>query len=493
MKRLLSIFLPVLISLSGNAQDLAALGQQKPVIFSGNLTAQYTFFNTTGASYMEPGSWTISGSPTLTIYGVVLPFNFVISEKERSFRQPFNQFGLSPRYKWATLHLGYRNLQFSEYSLAGHQILGAGAEINHPKKINFSVMYGRLLRSVNARQPENTAFLQTPSYTRRCLALKGGYGDEKNKLNIFYLIAQDDASSLKNISDTLLLKSASNRVMGANTYQTFLKHFIADLEFAASTTDYKLPGESTASIEKGTVIDFKTGYSDINKRLLLKYLRIEPGFESFGKYFFQRDVRNISIEPGVDFFKQKLSVDLSLGFQRDHLDNNKSSKTQRKIISGKVTARPWKFYMLNVSIGNYSIEQSAGLYEPDTAVRLSQATFNATVMNQFNVLMKSMSHSLSLLYSGQTLSDHNVNTKQFAEFEMTSIAAMYALGFMKLQLQTTASWMLTDYAQNNINTRVTGPLFALSKSFYKTVTTGVSYGNRITLSLIHISEPTRPY
>jgi hypothetical protein len=462
------------------AQDLATIAEQKPITFSGNLSAQYTFYNTTGNAYMEPGSWTISGSPVLSIYGVVLPFNFTISEKERSFRQPFNQFGLSPYYKWATLHLGYRNIQFSEYSLAGHQMLGAGAEIKHPSKISVGVMYGRLLRAVNPKQPETASYFQTPAYSRKGLALKGGYGDEKNNVNVFYLSASDEAGSLSNIPDSLLLKAYDNRVVGANTRHVFLKNFLAELEFAVSETGSKLPDEATEVTEKGNVVDFKTGYNKNNLRVMLKYLRIEPGFESLGKYFFQRDVRNITIDPGMDFFQKKLSVDFSAGFQRDHLDNNKSFKTERNILSGKVTARPWKFYLINVSIGNYSIEQSAGLYEPDPAFRVSQVTFNATVMNQFNLVTGKVAHSLNLLYSGQTLSDDNANTQSVSEFEMTSVSAMYAVALTRYMINASATWMLTDYAQNNIDTRVSGPLFSLSKTFFKRISAGVTYSNRIT-------------
>ena len=89
-----------------SAQDLSQLGNQKPFGLSGNLTGQYTFFSSTGQEYMKPGSWTISGNPVVSIYGVLLPFSFTVSEKERSFRQPFNQFGVSPEYKWVKLHLG---------------------------------------------------------------------------------------------------------------------------------------------------------------------------------------------------------------------------------------------------------------------------------------------------------------------------------------------------------------------------------------------------
>jgi len=38
---------------------------------------------------------------------------------------------MSPYYKWITIHVGYRNINYSQFTLAGHTILGAGIEL-HP-------------------------------------------------------------------------------------------------------------------------------------------------------------------------------------------------------------------------------------------------------------------------------------------------------------------------------------------------------------------------
>ncbi|MEQ8338575.1 MAG: hypothetical protein RIA62_14560 [Cyclobacteriaceae bacterium] len=43
-----------------------------------------------------------------------------------SFQQPFNQYGMSPTYKNVTAHIGFRSMNFSRYSLAGHLFLVPG-------------------------------------------------------------------------------------------------------------------------------------------------------------------------------------------------------------------------------------------------------------------------------------------------------------------------------------------------------------------------------
>ena len=111
------------------AQNVESMVKEKPVKFSGSLSAQFLGYSTTRERpSRDPFVWTLSGSPTLSLYGFNIPFSFVISPKQQSFRQPFNQFGMSPYYKWLTLHVGYRNINFSRYTLSGHTFLGAGVE-----------------------------------------------------------------------------------------------------------------------------------------------------------------------------------------------------------------------------------------------------------------------------------------------------------------------------------------------------------------------------
>ena len=126
MKRIFYLLLALLgaAALAGppaaRAQDLATIGQQKPVTLTGSLDLRTVLYDYSGSitARRKPFSYVLSGRPTLNIYGMAVPLEFVLSEQDRAVRQPFNQFGVSPTYKWITAHAGYRNISFSPFTLA---------------------------------------------------------------------------------------------------------------------------------------------------------------------------------------------------------------------------------------------------------------------------------------------------------------------------------------------------------------------------------------
>jgi len=125
------------------AQDLGNLKGTKPITFGGGINLQTGFYAINGAKARQSGStYILTGSPTLTVLGVSLPFTFTLCNYQRYFRQPFNQFGLSPTYKWLTVHAGYRNISYSQFAMAGYTILGGGIKFK-PKNFKFALLYGR--------------------------------------------------------------------------------------------------------------------------------------------------------------------------------------------------------------------------------------------------------------------------------------------------------------------------------------------------------------
>lgn len=80
-----------------------------------------------------PLTWGVTARLNLSLYGLQIPFSVTFSERERSFRQPFNQYGASPRYKWVRLHLGYRTMHFSQLTMTGQNFLGGGGRL--PRKV----------------------------------------------------------------------------------------------------------------------------------------------------------------------------------------------------------------------------------------------------------------------------------------------------------------------------------------------------------------------
>src|SRR5580692_12924668 len=102
------------------AQNLDGLKGQKPAIFHGSLGAGADFYNSNEAYPTRPPfAWNVYGSFTPSVYGVSLPFSFVVTQYGKSYASPFTQLGISPSYKWVKLHLGYRAITFSPLVFAG--------------------------------------------------------------------------------------------------------------------------------------------------------------------------------------------------------------------------------------------------------------------------------------------------------------------------------------------------------------------------------------
>src|SRR5690606_28696525 len=100
----------------GSAQDLEQLTSARAFDVSGSVETRAVFYNANGISHRYlPFNYLVSGSPVFSLYGVDITVYFRLSRQQNAFTQPFNQFGLSPHYKWVTVHAGYRNLHYSSF------------------------------------------------------------------------------------------------------------------------------------------------------------------------------------------------------------------------------------------------------------------------------------------------------------------------------------------------------------------------------------------
>jgi len=157
----------------------------KPFKIYGNINLNLIGYYVNGIPYRaDPFSAILSANVTASFYGIELPIAIAISNKQESYAQPFNQFGMSPRWKWITLHGGYRNVTFSNFTLAGHTFIGAGIELN-PGIFRFGAIYGRFDRKTT----ENPLYKNDslPHYARKGYAVKLGVGTEQNFLDLIFL------------------------------------------------------------------------------------------------------------------------------------------------------------------------------------------------------------------------------------------------------------------------------------------------------------------
>jgi hypothetical protein len=354
MKSSSYVILPLaflLINITSFSQDLSTIAKQDPFKISGTINAKLQFYNTDKTNpSLSPFVWYLQGSPVVSLYGIVLPFSFRISEQQRDFRQPFNQFGVSPSYKWAKLHLGYKSLNWSTFALAGHSISGAGFELS-PGKFHIGLITGRLLKPVKYIDNPEVVITQTPAYKRNGTAFTFGYGTEQNNVNLVILKAKDDSTSAGDIPLQYQVTPDENLVVSLISKQVIAKNFIFDLEVAQSlyTTNmgtklsdttggfmakaFPFLMKSHLSTTSSNAIQTSIGYQSDIFKLLLKYQRIDPNFKSMGAYYFLTDVSNITVEPTVKIMKNKLTLGGSFGTQFDNLNHQKNLRTNRTITS----------------------------------------------------------------------------------------------------------------------------------------------------------------
>lgn len=473
--------------ISGFSQDIGNLKEQKPFAVKGSLGGTMVFYDVEGRDpNRKPFVWMLTGSPTVSIYGIQFPFSFIISEQQRDFRQPFNKFGVSPYYKWARLHLGYRNLNWSPYSLAGHTIFGAGAELS-PGKWQIGILYGRLMRAIEPGDFDlvtSDSYVQTPSYSRKAFTWKAGYGTEKNNAGIIMMKGWDDPESLDTDSVPAYLMPAENFILSFYTHQQILKKIIFDLQLAQSlytnnlnspendTTSYGLLDafsglySSNASSYSSSAVESSLGYRGKQVSLSVKFKRIAPGYRSMGAYFFQNDLQNITLEPAFNFGEQKYNISGSIGFQHDNLDNALPNTTHRTIGSLSFTATPVNFYNLNFSFSNYDLGQSQGSTALDSLYEISQTTQNISLSQNLNFSGNKVSHNVMFILNFQNLKDKNDNTASFNSYTSTMLMGNYIFSASGVGLSGSIGYNYTLFSLQTSENKITGPVLSLSKSLF---------------------------
>ncbi len=417
------------------AQDIEQIPEKEPLKFSGSLSLRLNAYaSSRDNTYRDPFMWTIAGSPTVSVYGITFPFSFSVSNKNTDFRQPFNQFGMSPHYKWLTVHAGYRNITFSNYTLGGHTILGGGFEAT-PSIFRIGFMYGRF-RKANELSVNRQGNFLAP-YKRTGFAAKIGVGNSTNYVDLILLKAKDDSTSVNTTVENLSLQPSENMVVGLKAHQRFFDAITLNVDYGFSIYTRNM-GSGLLNAEKYNVPGILTGLYDVRQstqfnmagrgslsfriksvRLRLQYLRIEPDFKSMGTYFINNDRENITVAPSFNLFRNKLRINGSVGLQRNNLFKDKMNRTNRWISSVNVSYVPSSKVNLNVNYSNYQINQERIIQPIDTSerrdrldrtldsLRLQQYSHNVNSNFSLNLGSGEQRHTINLNMNYQIFGNAN--------------------------------------------------------------------------------------
>ena len=457
------------------------------VSLSGNVYTGSYLYGANGIDpHRSPFSGYIGGNLNLSIYKFNIPFSFILSEQERSFQQPFNQFGLSPKYKWLTLHGGYRNLSWSDYTLGGHTFLGGGIELT-PGKFRFGAMYGKFTRATQTDTIDN--FISTPAFDRYGYTVKLGVGSSTNYVDLIVLHAKDDPSSIPYDTSSYLVTPAENLVAGIRSVQKIGKHFQWDGECAfsiytddAAVTDAIFENSKELLALQNAVKDIITvnastgyhsalqssfGYTNTNFSAKIQYKRIGPEYNSMGTYFLMNDIQNITLQPSFKLWKRKVIGSGSIGMQQDNLSGAKGVTSRHVIGSALLQVNPKPHYGVSFNYTNYSTGQKAALMELNDTTRIALVSQNFSIVPRYTYQMKKMVHTAVLVYSLQTLQDKNIFTSDLTSYNTNNINATYSLTYLPWAGGATLSYNQNTVTGSTITTAFSGVSIGANKSFLK--------------------------
>lgn len=492
----LTFILLFVFTFSGFSQDLENLKTQKPFAVSGNVEAGLNYYHTSDSTQrMMPLQWMVGGNVNFAIYGFNVPISIALSSQNRNFKVPFNRIGLSPYYKWAKLHLGWRSLNFNSYTLGGQQINGAGFELT-PGKFHVAFMYGRLNNAITNVSVFNNLNNNQPIYNRNAYAFKIGAGGKKSNISLSILRAGDNLKTaneeIKELSNT---PGVSNLAIGLNGKVTFLKHFQFKAEGATSVytrnveaDSFDLPAKVNNNffIKSGFVpeINFSTtlgfaansslAYSNKGITIAAQYVRVDPDYKSLGAFFMETDVEQYSLAPSFMLWKGRVMFSGNFGYQRNNLYKQHSNDSKRLIGMANLTINPKPTYGFSVQYSNYGISQQVLTNYQNPAnhptfydsIRISQVSQSISFNTHLNIIQEKINNIVSFNLNIQNLKDHNDLNMGMGNFTSVTGNLNHNLLFNELDFDINQNILYINTMTQINSIGSAGYALTLTKGFY---------------------------
>jgi hypothetical protein len=489
MKMTVLFLLPLFAVTASHAQNLEEISLKKAPKINGSVNLSTVGYAASGISQRrDPFNWFLTGGLTVNLFGYSAPFSFSYSNANKSFSQPFNQFSFAPQYKWVKTYIGYNSMTFSPYTLSGHVFLGGGVELT-PDKWRVAVMYGRLRKAVPFN-PTDTLQYTNASFRRMGYGIKLGYETNGNTVGFNIFTAKDDVGSIPYVLPQNPITPHQNVAISFSGRKKLFGKFFVDAEYAVSAlnTNIRANAESTDTVRassnllKGLLPENTTsryfdafnasfGYQAKEYSIRLKYERIAPEYQTLGAYYFNNDMRNITIAPSVRLLKSKLTLGGNVGLQENNLDRSRTSTTRRTVGAVNIQYTPnetWNFG------GNYSnflsytnVRPQADPFFQNTLDTLNfyqvSQTMGGSASHTFGTKERRQSIMLSSSYQNASNKAANASGSQLSDFISANLSYSYALTPSDLTLAAGANVFTNNAA--GIRSTFFGPTINATKSF----------------------------
>ncbi len=466
-----------------NGQDLQEIKNTEAFKLHGNIGASANYYTSNEAvPTRPPWSWNVYGNFSPEVYGIALPASFVINQFGNSYSLPFAQFGISPTYKWAKLHLGYRNIRMSPLVFDGQSFRGVGIELN-PGIVRFAAFYGRLNKKIN--EDTTAGRFTQPQFSRIGYGAKIGVGNKNHYFDLIYFYAKDDTTSASVINKTKI-QSQENTVLGASFKTTIIKKFILEGDVAASgiTDDLSstrldsikgsffenifsrlMPFNTSTSVHFGGQASLSFALKNYNTSV--GYRRVEPGFKSLGTPYMLNDVELINWANNLNLMKGKVNINASASNQHNNLNKNLTSQLNTFVSSLNVNATPDPKVNLNFDYSGYLINQKDGTMKLGDSIRLNQQVHQFGLTPSYSIFKSTLTHTISGNINYMILDDKNPATTSSTSSHNLSSFLDYTIGLAKSGINFSIGGLYSNYVQDTNKYSTYGVNIGSSGSFLK--------------------------
>ncbi|SNR14558.1 TonB-dependent receptor [Tenacibaculum jejuense] len=516
MKRVVSsivVFILFVFAQRVDAQnlDIEGITKSTKLKVNGNINANAIYYNSNTRNARIPFTYFVQGTINLNWLTFNVPFTYSYSNQGENFDYQlpfnFNRLSLHPRYKWIQAHIGDVTMNFSPYTLSGHQFTGGGVELTPNFPLKFSAMYGRLLRATEDDGNEQTL----PAYKRVGYGAKLSWEKPRYKLGLIGFYAKDNINSILPIPEERNIRPKENLVISLSGETTIARKYIIRAEYASTAITQDLRADkSTISPNNLAGLFFNNRTStefynalragiDLNlgaMKVGLGYERIDPNYETLGAYYFNNDFENITLNLARTLFNNKVNISFNLGYQRDNLNNQKTQSLGRTVGSVNATYQVTDAITLTgmysnfTSFTNQNLNQFDDINDNDLtdeeqeALNYRQLSQNANAnLNWVLSKKKNSTQTVNLNYSlASSANEENgiIRVGQANNFHNGN--AVYTIGFPQNSLTVSSS---VNYSYNDIgrdNSNAWGTSLNLNKLFFKNklnTTLGAAYNNSI--------------
>jgi hypothetical protein len=488
MKKRTVIFLAAIsFAFNAAAQDIEALAKAPVLTTNGGISlSQIATFTPGDTTATNPYALYLAGNLNFSFFGVVnVPLSFAYTNQQlsKSVSLPFNRFSIAPSYKWVKVYAGYTSMQFSPYSLAGHELFGGGVELTPDNGFKISAIYGRLKKQSSGEEGID------PSYKRMGGGFNVEYKGKQFDVGVNLFKAQDILSSGYFLHpDSMPITPQDNLSGSVKAGVDLIKNLRWSAEYGISALNRNINPQGKATKNQygllatdGDLAVFhamktQLTYSVSASSIGATYERVAPNYTTLGAYYMTNDYENMTANFSTVI--KKINIAFNGGYQHDNLENQKNNTTSRMIYSGNLSSNITDKFSLGVNFSNlqsyiyindvYSQVSQTNEFQNLDTLNVTQLNYTASLNSSYllqSAQEKRQSINLNFMYQ------KSAEAQQYSRFSgndiyNTSVSYQFSLIPAKLNASSSVSYNYNQMPDNMYTKAMTYNL-SLQKTFFE--------------------------